>query len=43
MFNRRVSDDALYLLMLITLAIISLWVYRFVLWLMGQLWHFLRS
>jgi len=43
MFNRHINDNALYLLMLITLAVISLWVYRLVFWLLGQLWHFLHT
>ncbi len=43
MFNRHINDNALYLLMLITLAVISLWVYRFVFWLISQFWHYLHS
>jgi hypothetical protein len=43
MFNRRIDDNALYLLMLIKLAVISLWVNRLVLWLLGQLWGFLHA
>jgi len=43
MFRRHVNDNTLYLIMLITLAVISLWVYKLAFWSLGELWHLLTK
>lgn len=33
------EDNVLYIIMLLTMMVIGLWVYKFIFWVLVKLWH----